>query len=109
MLVICCKERCGDRSKPKPSLTQYCTHLLRSSAPDPVVQDPDIFKKMTAVISLNVEKQLAAYFQELRLDEALYNAQVRRHNEEAGLLRGANGNVKEEALELTNIIPERRK
>ncbi len=64
---------------------------------------------MTAVISLNVEKQLAAYFQELRLDEALYNAQVRRHNEEAGLLRGANGNVKEEALELTNIIPERRK
>ena len=92
-----CKARCGDRSKPTPSITQACQYLWAPPTEGLGAEDPVIFKKMTDVISKNVEAHLESYFQELQLDEALARARVLKQNDVARL-SGANGDIQDESM-----------
>jgi len=102
---MCFKAHCGDKSKPRPSITQACQYLWAPPAQGPTAEDTAIFRKMADVISHNMELQLAAHFEELRLDGTLANARVLRQQQD----EGAQGNIQDEVMPMKTINTERRK
>ncbi len=60
------------------------------------------------MISRNMETALAAYFQEMQLDEEINGAQVLQKSVEVVDTSGAKGKVKDNKLELSNVGEKRK-
>lgn len=105
---MCCRSQFGNRARPTPSLTQFCQTLWSPPAQGLGAEDPEIFQRMTAVISRNMETALAAYFHEMQLDEEINGAQVLQKSVEAVDTSGTKGKVKDNKLELSNVGEKRK-